>query len=333
MMQAVVELSLETGRAEACRSLRFPRASFYRKLSPVPSCRPPRKSSRALGERERQSVLDHLHSSEYVDQSPYAAWASLLDQGLYLGSVRTFYRILEAHQEVRERRNQKRHVSYEKPELLAEAPNQVWSWDITKLLGPKKWNYFYLYVLLDIYSRYVVGWMVAERESAFLAKRLIRETCEKQEIEEGQLTLHADRGPSMRSKLVAQLLADLSVTKTHSRPYTSTDNPFSEAHFKTLKYRPEFPTRFGSLLDARTHCRHFFRWYNQEHYHSGLGFLTPHSVHDGTATKVLEKRTAVLRQAYERYPERFVKGQPRAPKLPEAVWINPPKEKKGNKIG
>jgi len=235
------------------------------------------------------------------------------------------YRILDENDEVKERRNQLRHPVYQKPELLATEPNRVWSWDITKLLGPVKWSYFYLYVILDIFSRYAVGWMVAERESATLAKRLIHETCCKQEIDPGQLTLHADRGSSMKSKPVALLLSDLGVTKTHSRPHTSDDNPFSESQFKTLKYRPDFPKRFGSLEDARAFCQTFFNWYNKEHRHSGIALLTPESVHYGKARDVLKGRQDVLLAAYNDHPERFVRKPPVPQPLHEAVWINPPK--------
>jgi putative transposase len=259
-----------------------------------------------------------------VDQAPREVYASLLDDGQYLCSVRTMYRILEAAGEVRERRDQLRHPAYQKPELLAEAPNRVWSWDITKLRGPVKWGYYCLYVIIDIFSRYVVGWMVAEGESDELAEKLIAETCHKQEIEPGHLTLHADRGSSMKSKLVAHLLDLLGVTKTHRRPYVSDDNPYSEAQFKTLKYRPEFPERFGSLADARAFRREFFAWYNDQHHHTGIGLLTPKMVHDGEAARVIEARDQVLRAAYEAHSERFVKGLPQAPRLPEAVWINPP---------
>ena len=239
------------------------------------------------------------------------------------------YRILDAAGEVKERRRQRMHVVYAKPELLATGPNQVWSWDITKLKGPVKWSYFYLYVILDIFSRDVVGWMVAERESATLAKRLIAETCEKQGIEPGQLTVHADRGSSMRSKAVALLLSDLGVTKTHSRPHVSNDNPFSESQFRTMKYRPEFPDRFGCLQDARAFCRVFFDWYNKEHHHSALGFLTPEAVHYGRAEELLVARQAVLDEAHQRHPERFVNKRPQPMPLPTAVWINPPAEDEG----
>jgi putative transposase len=242
------------------------------------------------------------------------------------------YRLLDGQGEIKERRDQLRHPAYRKPELLATAPNQVWSWDITKLLGPVKWTYFYLYVILDIFSRYVVGWMVARRESALLAEKLIRETCQKQGIQPGQLTIHADRGSSMKSKPVALLLSDLGVTKTHSRPYTSEDNPFSEAHFKTIKYRPDFPDRFGSIEDARGFCQSFLTWYNAEHHHSGIGLLTPESVHYGQSETILGARKNVLLAAYEAHPERFVRKIPTPPRLPEAAWINPPKLAESEKL-
>lgn len=269
-------------------------------------------------------MIETLHSDRFVDHAPATIYATLLDEGRYHCSIRTLYRILTAQAAVRERRNQLRHPVYQKPELLATAPNQVWSWDITKLLGPVTWSYFYLYVILDIFSRYVVGWMLAPAESAALAQRLITTTCLKQQIEPGQLTLHADRGSSMTSKPVALLLADLGITKTHSRPYTSDDNPFSEAQFKTLKYRPDFPERFGSLEDARFFCQRFFAWYNSEHRHSGIGLMTPAAVHEGRAATMRDARHQVLRAAYAAHPERFVSKPPQPPRLPHTVWINPP---------
>jgi len=264
------------------------------------------------------------HSDRFVDKAPAAVYGALLDQGTYHCSIRTMYRILHDCREVRERRNQLRHPKYKKPELLATAPNQVWSWDITKLLGPAKWTYYYLYVILDIYSRYVVGWMLASRENADLAKRLIRDSIEKQQVEPGKLVIHSDRGPSMKSHTVAQLLATLGVSKSHSRPHVSNDNPFSESQFKTLKYRPEFPERFGSQEDGRGFCQRFFHWYHHEHYHSGLGLLTPATVHYGHAPKVLAARQDVLLAAYAAHPERFVHKPPSPLALPKAVWINPP---------
>ena len=278
-----------------------------------------------MDEGERQTVLAVLHSPDYLDKAPATIVATLLDQGEYHCSVRTMYRILAEENEVRERRNQRRHPNYSKPELLATAPNQVWSWDITKLLGPVKWTYFYLYVMLDIFSRHAVGWLLADCETAALARLLIAETCDRQGVEPGQLILHADRGSAMKSKPVAQLLADLGVTKTHSRPHVSDDNPFSESQFKTLKYRPEFPKRFGCIQDARAFWRTFFDWYNNQHRYSGIAMLTPATVHYQQAEKVIDHRREVFLEAYAKQPERFVNKIPEPMKPPVAVWINKPK--------
>ncbi len=214
--------------------------------------------------------------------------------------------------------------SPKKPELIATGPNQVWSWDITRLLGPKKWSYFYLYVIMDIYSRYVVGWMVADRENSTLASRLIQQSCLKHGVQPEVLTLHSDRGAPMTSQCTAQLLADLGVTRSLSRPQVSDDNPFSEAQFKTLKYHPSFPGRFGDQGQAKTFCRSFFRWYNAEHRHGGISMLTPEQVHFGNADQVIARRTSVLNTAWTTHPERFVRGVPKPKPLPEAVCINPP---------
>ncbi len=328
-MEAAHILSTEIGIKPACEALEVSRAGFYRTqgqrtASPVEIKKRP-SPPRALSCNERQRVLDILHTGRFVDKAPQEVYATLLDEGEYHCSIRTMYRILDANKEVKERRNQLSHPVYQKPELLATAPNQVWSWDITKLLGPVKWTYFYLYVIMDIFSRYVVGWMIAPAESAVLAERLIRETCAKQNIGRDQLTIHADRGSSMKSKPVALLLSDLGITKTHSRPHTSDDNPYSEAQFKTLKYRPDFPERFGSIEDSRSFCRDFFPWYNKEHRHTGIGLLTPETVHYGLAKDIQAARGEVLLAAYEAHPERFVKKVPVPPSVPEAAWINKPK--------
>ena len=296
------------GTAPACRALGLPRASLYRRRRPPVVARPRPAPPRALDPVERQAVFETLHSDRFLDQAPAQVHATLLDEGTYLCSPRTMYRLLDAAGEVKERRDQVRRPHYAALELLATRPNAVWSWDVTKLKGPAKWTYFYLYVILDIFSRYVVGWMLAPRESAALAERLIADTCAKQAIQPGHLTVHADRGTAMTSKPVALLLADLGVTKTHSRPQVSNDNPFSEAQFKTLKYWPAFPERFGSLEDGRAFCHQFFGWYNNDHYHSGLGFLTPAVVHHGQAEAVHAHRTRVLAAAYAAHPERFVQG-------------------------
>jgi putative transposase len=282
-----------------------------------------------LSQAEKATVRAVLNHARFQDNSPRQVYATLLDEGIYHCSISTMYRVLHEHDEVHERRNQRQHPVYAKPELLATDANQLWSWDITKLKGPAKWVYFYVYVILDVFSRYVVGWLLAEYESAVLAEQLIAESCLKQQIDPDQLTLHADRGPSMTSKTVAQLLADLGVAKTHSRPYTASDNPFSESQFKTMKYRPGYPDRFGCAADARAWARAFFNWYNNEHRHSSLGLMTPAMVHHGRAAEVATQRQAVLRAAYEKHPERFVKGLPVPPQLPEAVWINPPRTNDG----
>jgi len=323
-MNAALQLGKSAGMAAACRALGVPRAALYRSMQPAAVPRVRLTPARALDARERQGVLDQLHSERFWDKAPVEVYATLLDEGIYLCSVRTMHRILAENIELKERRNQLRHPQYKKPELLATGPNQVWSWDITKLLGPVKWTYFHLYVILDIFSRYVVGWMVAGRETSELAKRLIADTCQKQAIVAGSLTIHADRGTSMTSKPVALLMADLGVTKTHSRPHVSDDNPYSESQFKTLKYRPEFPERFGSIEDARAFCQGFFPWYNRDHHHSGIALLTPEMLHYGMAGEVIRQRQQVLNSAYARNPERFVRACPKPLPQPTAVWINPP---------
>lgn len=313
--------------AEACESVELPRATYYRSKSPSEVITRPR-SPRRLTDIERQRVLETLTSERFCDQSVRQVWAQLLDENKYLCSVRTMYRILEENQAVRERRNQLRHPEYQRPELLATGPNQLWSWDITKLKGPHKWNYFHLYVILDVYSRKVVGWLLANRESSTLAVELIRQSCHREGIVREQLTVHADRGSSMRSKPVAFLLADLGVTKTHSRPYTSSDNPYSEAQFRTLKYQPDFPKKFGSLEDARTFLHSFFAWYNHEHRHSGIGLVTPAQRHSGEDKTVYNRRQITLEAFYRQHPERFIRGMPSPPKLPGKVWINKPNEER-----
>jgi putative transposase len=324
MMKTSEQLAEHTTVSVACQVLGVPRSSFYRARQPKQEPRPRPTPQRALSQEEKTQVRQALNSERFQDSAPRQVYATLLDEGIYYCSWRTMYRILDEHQEVRERRNQLRHPKYVKPELLATNPNMLWSWDLTKLRGPVKWTYYYLYTILDVFSRYVVGWMIAERESATLAQQLIRTTCDKQGIQPGQLTVHADRGSSMRSKTVALLLADLGVTKTHSRPHISNDNPFSESQFKTMKYRPTYPERFGSIQDARIWARSFFRWYNHDHHHTALGLMTPAVVHYGQAEAVIEQRQQVLQAAYEAHPERFVRGEPKAPALPKEVWINKP---------
>jgi transposase InsO family protein len=334
-MTAAISLSAEVGLAPACRALHLPRSAVYRergarciRLMPLPNVpavpTPARRPPLALSCEERQTVLDVLNSPRFANLAPAAVYAQLLDEGRYLASVRTMYRLLQGCAAVRERRHQLRHPEYAKPELLAVTPNQVWSWDITKLKGPVRGTCFHLYVILDIFSRYVVGWMVAEQECAELAEQLIADSAAKERIAPGMLTLHADRGSSMRSKPVATLLTDLGIAKSHSRPYVSDDNPYSEAQFKTLKYQPGFPVRFGSLADARAHCGPFFTWYNQRHHHSGIGMMTPESVHTGRAAEVRQQRQRTLNAAFLRNPKRFKNQMPQPQKLPTAAWINPP---------
>jgi len=326
MRAAIDALAQHIPVSRACEVLGFPRSSLYRqrqdKATETRALRP--TPARALSGKERQQVRNLLNSERFADQSPYEVYATLLDEGVYHCSIRTMYRILADYDEVQERRHQLRHPVYTKPELLATGPNQLWSWDITKLRGPATWQYYYLYVILDVYSRYVVGWLLDDHESADLAQQLIAESCRKQGIARDQLTLHADRGAAMTAQSLAQFLARLGVDKTHSRPYTPDDNPFSEAQFKTMKYRPDYPQRFDAKDHALAWARDFFPWYNQQHHHVALGLLTPAMVHLGQAQTVLAQRQATLDQAYTQHPERFVRGAPTTPSVPTAVWINPP---------
>lgn len=332
-MTFAASLSDDVGGVAACNALSIPRATFYRHKQKQsqdrrnPAFRP--APPLALSEKEQQAVIDTLHSERFVDKAPHQVYAQLLDDGVYLCSIRTMYRLLETHHgAVKERRRQIQRPAFTKPELLATGANQVWSWDITKLKCIAKWTYFYLYVIIDIYSRYVVGWMVAHYERTSLAKELISQSFIKQQIPPGQLTIHADRGSSMKSKGVAQLLCDLGVTKTHSRPHVSNDNPFSEAQFKTLKYCPQFPDRFGSIEDARNFCRNFFNYYNKEHCHTGIGLVTPEQMHYGLAEQIYENRTKVLHAAFDQNPTRFKGKRPVPPDIPNEAWINKPEHEK-----
>ncbi len=322
---AARSLARQVGIAPACRALGVSRSTFYRRARPAPGRRQPRPTpARALSQIERKRVEATLASPRFVDRSPGEVVATLLDEGRYLCSERTMYRILEANHPVRDRRNQRVHPSYAKPELVATAPNQVWSWDITRLLGPQTWTYYYLYVLLDLFSRYAVGWMVADRENSALAQRLIEETCLKHGVKPDVLTLHSDRGAPMTSQGTAQLLARLGVNRSLGRPRVSDDNPYSEAHFKTLKYHPDFPSRFNCQDAATDYCRSFFPWYNTQHRHAGIAMLTPETVHYGRVQAVIEQRQRTLSAAWKSSPERFVGGQPMHTPLPQAVWINKP---------
>ena len=330
-MAAVVALIPGSGLTTAvCTALVMSRASVHRHrmalTAPPRPTKPRSPAARALRTSERDQVLAHLRAPRFADQTPTEVYATLLDEGIYLCSIRTMYRLLAAHGEVAERRRQRRHPVYQKPELLAEGPNQVWSWDITKLMGPVKWSYFYLYVILDIFSRRVVGWRIEHAESAIQFKALFKDAMAKHAIPPDQLTLHADRGGPMKAKATALMLADLGVVKSHSRPHTSNDNPFSEAHFKTLKYQPEFPKRFQTIDEARTFCRRFFAWYNENHHHAGIGLMTPDQIHFGQAGAIHAARQIALDAAFLNTPERFVRQSPKPPQIPTAVWINPPKK-------
>lgn len=326
-MEATIQLAAQVGAVAACAGMGVALATYHRAKQvrvPIDVVRQPRTSPLALSQQERQQVLDTLHAPEYVNASPHTVYAMLLDIGIYLASVATMYRLLRANSGTRERRNELTHPNYVRPELLACKPCEVWSWDITKIKGPAKAPHYHLYVILDIFSRYVVGWLIAERESAELAQELIAQTCDRQRIQPDQLTLHADRGSSMRSKPVAQLLADLGVAKSHSRPYVSDDNPYSEAQFKTMKYCQNFPDRFESLQEARAFCQQFFTWYNNDHRHSGIGYVTPHQMHSGSALAIYQARQKTLQNAFLTRQNRFKNQQPSPPPLPTAAGINLP---------
>ena len=325
MIDAAEQLGQQIGLVAACERLGVPRSSLYRARKPPPPLKRRPTPAKALSPEERTEVRQILNSERFQDSPPRQVYAILLDQErVYLCHWRTMYRILHEHQEVQERRNLLRHPPTDKPVLVATAPHQLWSWDITELKGPVSGIVFYLYVILDIFSRYIVGWLLADRQADELAQTLIAETCLKQGIDPHQLTLHADRGGPMRSKTVAELLGDLQVTKTHTRPYTPDDNPYSEAQFKTMKYRLDYPDRFASFLAAQTWARTFIDWYNNDHLHSGLALMTPAIVHHGLVEPIQTQRQQVLQAAYQAHPERFVRGQPIPPQLPGEVWINKP---------
>jgi len=320
----VAELIPIIGIAGACRAAGASRATHYRRAQAptLGPCRPRPTPPNALDQAEQDALLDELGSERFCDLSPAQVWATLLDEGRYLASISTMYRLLRCHGGVRERRAQSTHPPRSRPELMADGPNQCWSWDITKLRGPHRAVGYDLYVIIDIFSRYVPGCMVAPEETATLAKGFIAATVAAEGIGRGQLTIHADRGTSMTSKPVADLLADLGIGRTHSRPHVSNDNPFSEAQFKTLKYCPAFPERFGSIQDARAFCAVFFDYYNHEHHHSGIGLHTPAAVHDGTATAIRAARAVTLNAAYAANLGRFNHRRPVPPKLPTNAWIN-----------
>lgn len=336
MKAAIDALAPEVGMGDACEGLGIPRSTGYRWHRPqrrLPTAPRPR-SPRALSQAERKEVLDVLCSERFVDQAPATVHAKLLDEDeCYLCHPRTMYRILAAERATRERRAQRRHPKYKKPELLATGPNQVWTWDVTWLRGPTRYLYYPLYVILDLFSRFNPGWMLAHKESGELATKLIRKTCERQGIDPGSLIVHADRGPVPKGKTVKQLLLDLDITRSFSRPRVSNDNPFSEAEFRTMKYGSTFPDRFDGYEHARHHCRGFFPWYNDDHRHSGLAYFTPADVHYGRGPGLLAQRQAVLDEAFAKHPERFIKGHPQVPAPPKAVWINPPENRAEIELG
>jgi len=334
ILPILVELAALMSVATACALLGRSRASHYRAqkeaarraglpFGPEPApVRPPRpRPLNALSDAERHRVLGVLTEPRFADKAVAQTWAVLLDEGTYLCSMSTMHRILRENSLAGERRGQATHPARKKPELLATKPGQIWSWDITKLRSPVRGVYYDLYVVIDIYSRYIVAWTVAAREDAEIAKTMLEHAMGVHGIPDA---IHADRGTSMTSKPVAQLLMDLGVDRSHSRPHVSNDNPYSEAAFKTLKYAPVFPANFGSIQDARAFCESFFSYYNHEHRHSGIGLHTPASVHHGTATQVRAQRQATLDAAYAANPERFTRQRPEAPKLPTAAWINQP---------
>lgn len=324
----MAEAATKTGVGPACAAVGISRTHFYRnrKPKPQPPATPARRPGRArsLTPAQQEQIVLELNSERFLDCAPRQVWATLLDEGIYLCSWRSMYRLLKQHDQVRERRNVRRHPKYIRPELAASGPNQVWTWDITYLKGEVRGHFYYLYVVIDLYSRLVIGWMVADRECAELARRLLEQSYKKHGVQPGQLTIHADRGAPMKSKSVHQLLSDLDVRASHSRPRVSNDNPFSEAGFKTMKYSPDFPARFASLAEAEAFCRNYFAWYNQEHYHTGIALLTPAQVHYGEAQGVLARRQATLDQAFAAHPERFGQRRPQVALLPETVFLNRP---------
>ncbi len=336
MKVALRALAPEVGMNDACEGLGVPRSTGYRWQRPpvprIPGSRP--RSPRALSQGERKEVIEVLCSERFADQAPTTVHAKLLDEDRrYLCHPRTMYRILASEQATRERRAQRQHPKYQKPELIATAPNQVWTWDVTWLRGPAKYTYYPLYVILDLFSRFNPGWMLAHEENGELAVKLLSETCQRQGIEPGSLTIHADRGPVPKGKTVKQLLQDLDVTRSFSRPRVSNDNPFSEAEFRTMKYGPNFPDRFEGYDHARDFCRGFFPWYNDDHRHSGLAYFSPADVHYGRVPELLAQRQAVMDDAFAKHPERFTRGHPRIPAPPTTVWINPPENRAEIELG
>ena len=323
-MQGVLFLAPIVGVAAACLALCMSRSRYYRAQKPKPEPTPRPRPARALSDDERAKVLATLDSDAFMDKAPAQVFAKLLEDGEYLCSVRTMYRVLAANDQVRERRAQRQQPTYTKPQLVATAPNQVWTGDITKLPGPTKGTYFALYVILDLYSRYIVGWQVALRESAAVYQDLVKACCKDQGVVPEQLTIHSDRGSPMTAKSTALLYVDLGIAKSHSRPYTSNDNPYSEANFRTLKYRPDMPDQLGSVEHARQVVNALVDWYNDDHYHVGLALMHPADVHFGRTADIIAARQRVLDAAHAAHPERFVTGRPIQKAPPPAAWINPP---------
>jgi putative transposase len=327
-MPHVRDLATQVGVARACAALGVPRSSYYRARTPTMAKPAPAAERtphpRALSAEEQEAVRQELNSERFADATPRTTYHRLLREGRVLCHWSTMYRLLQVDDASRERRALRPQRTYAKPELLATAPNQVWSWDITMLRGPRPGVWYRLYVVLDIFSRKVVGWLVAEQETAELAEQFLADACLREGIAPKQLTVHADRGPAMTSQTVADTLDELEVARSHSRPSVSNDNPFSEAHFKTLKYGAAYPDRFTSLQEADVWVEQFVDWYNEEHHHSGIGFLTPNQHHRGEGMAITAQRQAALDAAYAAHPERFVRGRPQAPLIPTAAWINPP---------
>ncbi len=324
MNAAMIVLVQLVGIVAACAALGINRATFYRARRPVQPAKSRPRPARSLPDEERSNILLELNSVRFADKAPAQIYATLLDENKFLCSIRTMYRILAAAGQTQERRNQRRHPAHTKPQLVARAPNQVWVWDITKVPGAERGVYYCLYVVLDIFSRAVVGWTIASTESADLWRDVVEDACKRHGIEPGQLTIHADRGSPMTAKSTALLYADLGITASHSRPRVSNDNAFAETAFKTLKYRPEVPERFGSLEDARVFFAKLLTWYNEHHFHSGIALLTPADVHAGTASQIVAARQRVLDAAHQAHPERFPNGAPTHPEVPAEVWINQP---------
>lgn len=326
-MKAAQELAELVNVKASCDALAVARPSYYRRCrppTPKPAAveRPP--NPRRYSDAERDAILQVLNSKRFCDKSPEQVEAILAEEGKRIASARTMYRILAALQQVRERRNRRRHFVHHTPRLVAHGPNEVWSWDISRLKGPEKGIWYMLYVALDIYSRFVVGWLLAERENSKIAQHFLRETMRKQGIEPGQLTVHQDRGSPMRAKSTMELLDDLGAGRSYSRPQVSNDNPFSESHFGTIKQRPDLPDRLANIEHGRQVLREIYSWYNYEHHHSGIMMLTPAQVHLSQADQMLAKRHALRMAAYEANPLRFISGPPSRQQLPAEVWINPP---------